>query len=63
MLSTTQVADLAKTTRSTVEREIHRGNLTAEKAGRVWVVQDGEAQRWAAEFEPYASLRVPRTKD
>ena len=37
-----------------------RGNLTAEKAGRVWVVEQAEAQRWAAAFQPYASLREPR---
>ena len=63
MLSTTEVAKLAGTTRHTVEREIHRGNLTAEKAGRVWVVEQAEAQRWAAAFRPYASLRLPRPKD
>ena len=63
MLSTTEVARLAGTTRSTVEREIHRGNLAAQKAGRVWVVDDGEAGRWAAAFRPYASLREPRAKD
>ena len=63
MLSTTEVAKLAGTARSTVEREIHRGNLTAEKAGRVWVVADDEAQRWAGAFQAYASLREPRAKD
>jgi excisionase family DNA binding protein len=62
MLSTTEVAELAGTTRHTVEREIHRGNLTAQRAGRVWVVEDGEAKRWAAAFQPYASLRQPRAK-
>lgn len=63
MLSTTEVAKLAGTARSTVEREIHRGNLRAEKAGRVWIVEQAEAQRWAAAFQPYSSLRLPRTKD
>lgn len=60
MLSTTEVAELAGTARSTVEREIHRGNLAAVKAGRVWAVEDAEARRWAAAFRPYASLREPR---
>ncbi len=63
MLSTTEVAKLAGTARSTVEREIHRGNLAAEKAGRIWVVEQAEAKRWAAGFQPYASLREPRPKN
>jgi excisionase family DNA binding protein len=57
MLSTTQVAELASTTRFTVEREIRRGNLAAEKVGRVWVIDPAEADRWAASFAPYAGLR------
>jgi excisionase family DNA binding protein len=57
MLSTAQVAALADTTRHTVEREIHRGNLRAEKIGRTWVVEQAEADRWAAQYTPYAGLR------
>lgn len=57
MLSTAQVAELAHTTRHTVEREIHRGNLAAEKIGRTWVIEQAEAERWAAQFTPYAGLR------
>ena len=60
MLSTSEVAKLAGTTRHTVEREIHRNNLRAEKAGRVWVVAEAEAERWATQFQPYASLRGKR---
>jgi excisionase family DNA binding protein len=60
MLSTTQVAQLAGTTRFTVEREIGRGNLAAEKVGRTWVIDPDEAKRWAAGFKPYAGLRGKR---
>lgn len=57
MLSTTQVAALASTTRYTVEREIHRGNLRGQKIGRTWVIEEAEAERWSAQFAPYAGLR------
>lgn len=50
---------MAKTTRHTVEREIGRGNLKAEKVGRRWIIESGEAQRWAAQFHPYSALRKP----
>lgn len=50
---------MARTTRHTVEREIARGNLAAEKIGRTWVIEQAEADRWAAQFQPYASLRRP----
>lgn len=63
MLSTTEVAVKARTTRHTVEREIRRGNLTAEKIGRTWVIQQAEAERWAAAFQPYAALRRPPADD
>lgn len=59
MLSTTDLAAKVNTTRQTVEREIERGNLTAEKVGRTWVIQQAEADRWAAQFRPYAGLRKP----
>jgi excisionase family DNA binding protein len=59
VLSTTEVAAMAETTRHTVEREIARGNLAAEKIGRTWVIEQAEAERWAAQFQPYASLRKP----
>jgi excisionase family DNA binding protein len=57
VLTTTEVAVMAKTTRHTVEREIRRGNLKAEKVGRQWVIEPGEAQRWAEGFRPYSALR------
>jgi excisionase family DNA binding protein len=61
VLTTTQVATLANTTRYTVEREIERGNLAAQKIGRQWAITPDEAQRWATQFKPYASLRKPPT--
>lgn len=60
MLSTGQAAELAGTTRYTVEREIRRGNLAAEKIGRTWVIEPAEARRWAAQFKPYAGLHRDR---
>jgi len=48
---------MASTTRHTVEREIRRGNLHAEKIGRTWVIEAAEAESWAAQFRPYAGLR------
>ena len=59
MLTTTEVAAKANTTRHTVEREIRRGNLQAEKVGRQWVIEPTEAERWAGAFLPYAGLRKP----
>ena len=61
VLSTTKVAEMVGTTRHTVEREIDRGNLTAERVGRNWVIQQDEADRWAASYRPYAALRGKRT--
>ena len=58
MLTTTKVAAMAGTTRHTVEREIRRGNLKAGKFGRNWAIELAEAERWAAQFRPYAGLRV-----
>jgi predicted GIY-YIG superfamily endonuclease len=55
--STSQVAALADTTRYTVEREIARGNLAAEKVGAHWVIGEAEAERWAAQYRPYAEQR------
>lgn len=52
-LSTPQVAGMAGVSRTTVDREIQEGHLTAEKVGRIWVVDRAEAERWAAEFRPY----------
>lgn len=48
---------MAETTRHTVEREIKRGNLTAEMIGGRWLIESSEAQRWAVQFRPYSSLR------
>ena len=60
MLTTTQAAALAGTTRFTVEREIKRGHLAAQRTGRIWSIDPAEAKRWAAAFTPYAGLRGPR---
>lgn len=57
MLSTADVAAMAHTSQDTVEREIERGNLEADKVGRTWVIEAAEAGRWAAQFRPYAGLR------
>ena len=48
---------MAKTSRFTVEREIHRGNLAAEKVGNRWAITETEAERWAAGYRPYAEQR------
>jgi hypothetical protein len=61
-MSTTQVAAMARTSRHTVEREIDRGNLVAEKIGRLWVATDVDADRWAAQFKPYAAQRKQGTQ-
>lgn len=60
MLNTSQAAALAGTTSHTVKREIYRGNLQAEKVGRAWIIQQDEAERWAAQFRRYEGLRKPR---
>lgn len=57
VLTTTEVAAKAEVSRHTVEREIHRGNLKAEKLGNRWAVADAEAERWAAQFRLYAEQR------
>jgi predicted GIY-YIG superfamily endonuclease len=59
-ISTTQAAALTvpPTTRFTVEREIKRHNLVAEKHGGTWVIEATEARRWAAQFKLHA--RSPR---
>jgi excisionase family DNA binding protein len=63
MLTTTQVAAKAAVSRHTVEREIGRGNLTAEKVGNRWAIAEAEAGRWAAQYRPYAEQRNrPRTQ-
>jgi excisionase family DNA binding protein len=54
VLTTTEVAAKADVSRHTVEREIHRGNLEAEKIGNRWAVSETEADRWAAQFRRYA---------
>jgi predicted site-specific integrase-resolvase len=57
VLTTTQLAEKAKISRYTVEREIRRGNLKAEKLSGRWIVADDEAERWAAQFKTYAEQR------
>jgi excisionase family DNA binding protein len=61
MLTTSEVAALAEppVTRFTVEREIRRGNLTAEKAGGRWLIERDEAERWAQSFIAYRAQRRP----
>jgi excisionase family DNA binding protein len=61
VLTTIQAAELANTTAHTVKREIHRGNLRAEKVGGNWIIDSAEAERWAAQFKPHAGLRGPRS--
>lgn len=62
MRTTSEVATLTSppTTRYTVEREIRRGNLTAEKIGGRWFIEPGEAERWAQAFRPYREQRERR---
>ena len=48
------------TSRFTVEREIKRGNLAAEKAGGRWLIEPGEAERWAKGFVRWAQQHAPR---
>ena len=55
--TTTEVAAMIGMTRHTVEREIGRGNLRAEKFGGRWLIEDTDAERWVAQFRPYAGLR------
>jgi hypothetical protein len=57
VLFTTDVAAMASTSRHTVEREIRRGNLTAVKKHGRWLIDDDEAKRWAAGYQPYAAQR------
>lgn len=57
MLFTTDVAAMASTSRHTVEREIQRGNLAAVKKHGRWLIDDAEAERWAAGYQPYAAQR------
>jgi excisionase family DNA binding protein len=57
VITTTEAAALANVSRYTVEREIARGNLTAEKVGAHWVIGEAEADRWAAQYRPYAEQR------
>jgi hypothetical protein len=62
MLTTTEVGKMADppVSRFTVEREIHRENLDAEKVGGRWLVEHDEAKRWAAEFMRWRTQRGPR---
>ena len=53
MLSTSEAAALAGTSRFTVEREIRRGNLEAEKVSGRWLIAEAEAKRWAASYVPF----------
>jgi IS30 family transposase len=57
VLTATELAEKANVSRYTVEREIRRGNLAAEKKSGRWFVGDEEAERWTAQFKPYAEQR------
>jgi hypothetical protein len=59
-ISTTDAAQLIDppVTRHTVEREIRRGNLTAEKTAGQWIINDAEARRWAASFVKHREQRT-----
>jgi hypothetical protein len=56
-MTTLEVATMAKTSRFTVEREIERGNLKAEKIAGRWIIDEAEAARWASQYRPYAEQR------
>lgn len=62
MLTTTETAALAGTSRYTVEREIRRGRLAAGRLGRHYAIEPDEAKRWAAQFRPYEGLRKDRSR-
>lgn len=64
-LTATEVAAMPDdpVTRFTVEREIRRGNLAAEKAGGRWMIDQAEAERWAASYVPYREQRERYLRD
>ena len=57
MLTTTEVAELARVSRDTVVRAITDGDLAAVRTGRIYSVAEADARAWAAVHEPYAGLR------
>jgi len=61
MLTTGEVAAKRGVSIDTVDREIERGNLQAKKLGRYWGIEEAEAERWAAAYQPYAGLRKTTT--
>lgn len=52
MLSTSEVAALAKCQPRTVLRAIAARELGAERFGRDWVIPDDEGRAWAAAWRP-----------
>ena len=60
-MTTTETGALAEppVSRFTVEREISRGHLTAEKVGGRWLIDEDEARRWASAFRRYSGLKNP----
>jgi excisionase family DNA binding protein len=52
-----QLAERARVNTRTVQREIGRGNLTADLTGTVYLITSEEADRWLAGFEKYSGLR------
>ena len=59
MLTTTEVAALARVSRFTVEREIGRDHLKAVKTGRIWSIREADAEAWLKSFQKYATQRRP----
>ena len=57
MLTTTEVARLARVSRDTVVRAITDGDLAAVRTGRIYSVTEADAKTWVAVHEPYARLR------
>jgi excisionase family DNA binding protein len=60
MLTTTEVATLARVSRDTVVRAITEGDLAAVRTGRIYSVAESDAEEWARTHEPYAGLKVSK---
>lgn len=57
LLTLDEVAAKARVSKSTVRREIERGNLRALHAGRRVLVREVEVERWLTAAEPPTTLR------
>lgn len=49
-LTASELATVARVADRTILREIDRGHLTATKAGRAWIIDLTEAQRWLTDY-------------